>query len=220
VVKEKENSNPMAATHIRPTTIADFDEPKDEHRITSISSSTTSFKPAPTKSQQPTSMKPQLQDAYNQLQREIAGNKGKNEVVKKRTDSFHCGDKKKANATINPYITQAPAWMEATVGTECLHENDDLLKKIQEKFSVNYEKKKDDGRISNSKERAKANNKSAMNNDEKMHLRSYSHSNCIHKFHRLEVEDKRTTVDNANLASMIRKTNYKVQIFFNALARN
>jgi hypothetical protein len=163
--KDKEN-NPLATTVLRTTTI-DPEELREERPTISISKSQIS------KQQQPL-IKPQLQEVYNQLQREL---KGKNDVLKKRTDSFHCNDKKKANATINPYITQAPKWIDAIE-----NENDDLIKKLQDKFAA-VGNKKEETRYSNAtKEKvqtsqAKANNKSAMTNDEKMHLRSHSHSN-------------------------------------------
>lgn len=109
------------------------------------------------------SLKPHLQEAYNQLQKEI---RGKTEAAKKRTDSFHCVDKKKANATINPYITQAPAWIDAVVDGSA---NNNIVEK--ERPSSKLAKAPSNP--------AKANSKSTISAEERVHMRSSSHSKQI-----------------------------------------
>ncbi len=139
------------------------------------------------------SLRPQLQEAYNQLQKEI---RAKTEAAKKRTDSYYCGDKKKINSTINPYITQAPAWIEASV------EGNTVGERPRQSVPAGHERA------------SKANNKSAMTTEERVHMRSSSHSNLPHGSVSVGIDDKRSTMDSMGVASMMRKTNYRVPLLY------
>ncbi len=183
-MKEKENSGPTAT--IRTASIDLHDEKME-----------------------PIGMKPQLQEAYNKLIKEI---KGKNEVVsKKRTDSFHCtagaaADKKKVNTTINPYVTQA--WEQT--GTEPIPE--EIFKKTASDLAA-FAKS---GRAPIAKMAAAVANKSTIS-EERTHLRSNSHRSVFWLWRRISktkhgigVEDKqRATVDSSALASIMRHSNCK-----------
>ena len=114
-------------------------------------------------------MRPQLQEAYNKLIKEI---KVKNEPVKQRTDSLHAtaviADKKKVNTTINPYITQA--WDQLSNEAAAAATSEEIFKKCNDSSTKGAKEK--------SVAPGKVANKSAIT-EERTHLRSNSHSNLI-----------------------------------------
>jgi len=118
-------------------------------------------------------MKPQLQEAYNKLIKEIKVKNDMNGITKKRTDSFHIApgpEKKMVNATINPYITQAWEQNSEQQSINASKQVDEIFKKITDANAVSKSMKNiSKGQVS------KITNKSAIS-EERTHMRSSSHS--------------------------------------------